>query len=137
MKAAVIGASSESVYAIKKAQELGLFVVALDGDKNAPGLKYADEAQVVDIRDNEKVAALLDQNRPDVILPVPIGRYLITTGAMNDRYGLKGVSYSSADLCTDKFAFHKTLSAEGLRKAKRSYHPAFMGEKYNITIMML
>ena len=86
MNAAVIGASSESVYAINKAREMGLKVTALDGDANAPGLKYADASFVVDIRDNAKLAAILDEHRPDIILPVPIGRYLISTGAMNDRY---------------------------------------------------
>ena len=115
MNAAVIGASSESIYAIKKAQEAGLYVVALDGNENAPGLKAADESHVTDIRDNEAVASVLDTIKPDMILPVPIGRYLITTGAMNDRYGLKGVSYRSADLCTDKYAFHNALSDKGLR----------------------
>ena len=115
MNAAVIGASSESIYAIKKAQEAGLYVVALDGNENAPGLKAADESHVTDIRDNEAVASVLDRIKPDMILPVPIGRYLITTGAMNDRYGLKGVSYRSADLCTDKYAFHNALSDKGLR----------------------
>ena len=118
MNAAVIGASSESIYAIKKAQDLGLKVTALDGDKNAPGLRYADESFVVDIRDNDKVAAVLDARVPDVILPVPIGRYLISTGAMNDRYGLKGVRFKSADLCTDKYAFHKCLYDKGLRNTE-------------------
>ena len=94
---------------------MGLKVTALDGDANAPGLKHADASFVVDIRDNSKLAAILDEHRPDVILPVPIGRYLISTGAMNDRYGLKGVSYRAADLCTDKYAFHKCLSEAGLR----------------------
>ncbi|MBR6257086.1 MAG: ATP-grasp domain-containing protein [Lachnospiraceae bacterium] len=94
---------------------MGLKVTALDGDANAPGLKYADSSFVVDIRDNNKLAAILDEHRPDIILPVPIGRYLISTGAMNDRYGLKGVSYKAADLCTDKYAFHNCLSAAGLR----------------------
>ena len=36
MRAAVIGASSESIYTIGKAKEMGIEVVALDGDSNAP-----------------------------------------------------------------------------------------------------
>ena len=74
MTAAVIGASSESIYVINKAKELGLKVIALDGNPEAPGLKAADASFVVDIRDSQKVFEILDRdgNKPDVVLPVPI-----------------------------------------------------------------
>ena len=70
MTAAVIGASSESIYVINKAKELGLKVIALDGNPEAPGLKAADASFVVDIRDPQKVFEILDQNKPDIVLPV-------------------------------------------------------------------
>ena len=74
MTAAVIGASSESIYVINKAKELGLKVIALDRNPEAPGLKAADASFVVDIRDPQKVFEILDRdgNKPDVVLPVPI-----------------------------------------------------------------
>lgn len=118
MRAAVIGASSESIYTIQKARELGLYVIALDGNPEAPGLKAADASFVVDIRDPEKVFEILDKNKPDVVLPVPIGRYLTTTGAVNDKYGLVGVSADAAEICTDKYEFHKVLNEKGLRNAE-------------------
>lgn len=124
MRAAVIGASSESIYTIGKAKELGIEVVALDGNPNAPGLKAADKSFVVDIRDVGKVLEVLDENRPDVVLPVPIGRYLTTTGAVNDHYGLCGVSEHAAKLCTDKYEFHRILSERGLRNAELYLIPA-------------
>ena len=117
MKAVVIGASSESVYAINKAKEMGLYVQVFDGDPSAPGLAIADESCVVDIKDPSAVFDILDKNPPNVVLPVPIGRVLTTAGAVNDRYGLKGVSYSSALLCTDKYEFHQCLDSSGLRDA--------------------
>ncbi len=118
MIAAVIGASSESIYTIGKARELGLEVVALDGDPKAPGLEIADKSFVVDIRDAQKVFDILDDNKPDVVLPVPIGRYLTTTGAVNDKYGLCGVSYDAASVCTDKYEFHRLLSEKNLRNVE-------------------
>ena len=126
MRAAVIGASSESIYTISKAKELGLFVVALDGNPKAPGLKEADASFVVDIRDPEKVFEILDkeENKPDVVLPVPIGRYLTTTGAVNDRYGLVGVTEEAAGICTDKYEFHRILNENGLRDAELYLLPA-------------
>lgn len=124
MRAAVIGASSESIYTIQKARELGLYVIALDGNPEAPGLKAADASFVVDIRDPEKVFEILDKNKPDVVLPVPIGRYLTTTGAVNDKYGLVGVSAGAAEICTDKYEFHKVLNEKGLRNAELYLLPA-------------
>ena len=124
MTAAVIGASSESIYAINKAKELGLKVIALDGNPEAPGLKEADASFVVDIRDPQKVFEILDKEKPAVVLPVPIGRYLTTTGAVNDKYRLCGVSYDATNICTDKYEFHRILDAEGLRNAELYLIPA-------------
>ena len=112
--AIVIGASSESVYAITVAQKRGYHVIAFDGNKEADGLSYADEPVVADIRDARCIWSRLAE-KPDLILPVPIGRYLITTGAVNDYYGLKGLSEEAANYCTDKYLFHKRLSEQGLR----------------------
>ena len=85
MYALVIGASSESVYAINRARSYGMKVLAFDGDKGAEGLKYADESFVVDIRDPEKIYSIIDRKRihPEemVVLPVPIGRYLIRSSS--------------------------------------------------------
>ncbi|WP_201062772.1 ATP-grasp domain-containing protein [Campylobacter fetus] len=109
--ALVIGASSESVFAINEAKKAGLKVVAFDGNKDAIGLKLADISYVVDIRDPKNIIEKLTGGgyEPITILPVPIGRYLITTGSINDYYKLGGVSYKAADLCTDKLLFHKKL----------------------------
>ena len=115
MTAAVIGASSESIHAIKIAHKLGLKVVAFDGNPQAPGLADADMAYPVDIRFPGKIFNILDQDRPSAVIPVPIGRYLTTTGAVNDRYGTLGVSEKSAILCTDKYCFHNKLNKYGLR----------------------
>lgn len=113
--AVVIGAGPEAVYAIAVAQERGYHVIAFDGNKEAEGLSYADEAVVADIRDASQIWTRLRQ-KPDLVLPVPIGRYLISAGAVNDYYGLRGLSEEAADCCTDKYCFHRQLSTQGLRE---------------------
>lgn len=130
MTAAVIGASSESIYVISKAKELGLFVVALDGNPEAPGLKAADASFVVDIRNADEVIKVLEDYDVKVILPVPIGRYLTTTGIVNDHFGLTGVSGRSAELCTDKYEFHRVLAQKNLRDAELYLIPAGETDSY-------
>jgi len=114
----VIGASKESIHAIKTAQKAGIYVVAIDGNASAEGLKYANERYVVDISDLEAVFRITERFKPDIVLPVPIGRYLTTIGAVNDYYQLKGISFEAATKCTDKWVFHRTLNKFGLRECE-------------------
>lgn len=111
----VIGASQDAIHTIKKARKQGIYVVALDGNPHAEGLGFADEGRVVDISDMQKVCQEVEQIKPDFILPVPIGRYLITTGYMNEKYKLPGVMYSATRYSTDKYLYHDKLNQFGLR----------------------
>lgn len=121
MYALIIGASNETIHAIKSAKDKGIYVLAFDGDENAEGLKYADESFVVDIKDPENVIRIIDSKNIDpkdmIVLPVLIGRYLITTGTVIDHYGLMGAHKESVNICTDKWLFHETLAKQSLRDA--------------------
>ncbi|MCR5398769.1 MAG: ATP-grasp domain-containing protein [Lachnospiraceae bacterium] len=115
MRLAIIGASDEALHTIECAKGLGIETVALDGNPKAAGLEAADIPIAVDITDESAVIDVIGKLGTDWIQTVPIGRYLTTTGAVNDALGLPGISKDMAILCTDKYAFHKTLSAKGLR----------------------
>lgn len=114
----VVGASEESVFAIQVAQSMGLKVIAFDGNPEAIGLQYADVSYVVDIRKPEQIIEKLESIRPDIVLPIPIGRYLISGAHLNDYYGLSGISEKAAQLCTDKYQFHMALQEGNLRKVE-------------------
>lgn len=113
----VVGASSESLHALALARRLGMYTLAIDGNPQAEGLPAAHRGIVADIRDPQALAAALGGTVPDVVIPVPIGRYLIAGAALNDRFDLPGVREAAAQRCTDKWLFHCTLHPLGLRRA--------------------
>lgn len=116
--ALILGASSESIHAVEVAKDQGYRVVALDGDPEAPGLKYADEAAVVDISDPANVVSYFGGSRPSCIVPVPIGRALVSTGQLNEYWGTPGIGAFTATLCTDKYLFARFLRDKGLRRSR-------------------
>ncbi len=117
-KAVVIGASADSIYAIKTARDEGVFVYAIDGAPDAEGLKEADEGIVYDISDIVGIEKLMKKINPDFILVVPVGKYLYTTAYINQKFGLKGIKKDFTELSIDKFEFHKFLNKNGLRNIK-------------------
>ena len=115
MKAAIIGASAESLHTIKKAKEYQLTVVALDGNDKAEGLTAADKALVVNISQEKETIECVEQEKIDFVLTVPIGRYLTTIGSVNDALNLPGIGKKQAAYCTDKLLFHNKMKENGLR----------------------
>ena len=112
----VIGASQDSIHTIEMAKKHNIYVVALDGNPAAKGFEDADKSVVVDISDKEKVCQEIEKINPDFIIPIPIGRYLSTTGYINERFNLKGIKYKATEYSTDKYLFHKKLHDAGLRQ---------------------
>lgn len=115
LKAAIIGASSESLHTIEKAKTYNLTVVALDGNEQAEGLAAADIAKVVNISKEEDTIKCIKQEQVDFVLTVPIGRYLTTIGSVNDALGLPGIGKEQAMYCTDKLLFHEKMAKNSLR----------------------
>lgn len=115
MRAAIIGASSESLHSIEKAKEYGLTVVALDGNEKADGLAAADESRVINISKEKDTIECIEKENIDFVLTVPIGRYLTTIGSVNDALNMPGIGKKQAMYCTDKLMFHEKMKKHGLR----------------------
>lgn len=117
-KALIIGASIDSIHTIEVAQKQGIYVIAIDGNKNAAGLSYADEHYVIDISDTKKVYDIVKRVQPDFILPIPIGRYLSVMGYINEEFSMPGIGFEPINCSVDKYLFHEKLSKCGLRNIK-------------------
>ena len=109
-----IGAGIEHLESILLSKELGYKVIAVDRDKSAVGLKFADISYIIDIKNEEEIINIAKKYNIKAVLPTPIGRYLSTVGAVNDALNLKGIGKESALKCVDKVEFNKEMNKKGV-----------------------
>ena len=67
-KLLVLAAGILQVPVIKKAKEMGYYVIAADGNPNAIGLQYADKPVVVNITSEEEVLHIAREERIDGVI---------------------------------------------------------------------
>ena len=121
-----VGAGRHQKRAIKRAQELGLRVVAVDRNGEAPGLAEADVGEVVDFTDVEAVTEAGRRNAVDGVLTVSADRAVPVVAAVAERLGLPGIGSETAHLMTHKIAMRTRLADAGVPQpryaAVRSVH---------------
>lgn len=132
-KVVVIGASSDAIHAITVAREMGLYVIAFDGNAEAEGLSYADEAVHFDISNADELCKRVHDIDPVCILPIPLGRQLSVVGKINEALNLPGMKSEAAEMSTDKWLFHQSLYKAGLRQVQcYLFHDTCRQEKLTI-----
>jgi biotin carboxylase len=109
-----VGAGRHQRRAILRAQELGLRVVAVDRDADAPGLAEADVAKVVDFADVEAVLRATSRLRLDGVLTVSADRAVPVVAAVAEARGLPGIGVRTAHLMTHKVAMRARLADWGV-----------------------
>lgn len=114
---AIIGAGAEAVQGILIAKDMGLNLIVIDGNPNAPGFEHADIKIVLSTYDAEKIAEKLkvinqEQSINGVIAmcaDVPL-----TVAMVNQVLNLKGLSIDSATALSDKFLMKRRLADAGI-----------------------
>lgn len=98
----VLAAGILQVPVIKKATEMGIYVIAADGDPNAVGLKYADKAIVVNITSEEDVLKVAREEKIDGVIHPCSEVSMNVMGRINDEFGLSGITCEQAIRATNK-----------------------------------
>lgn len=101
-KLLVLAAGILQVPVIKKAKEMGIYVIAADGDPNAVGLKYADKAIVVNITSEEDVLKVAREEQIDGVIHPCSEVSMNVMGRLNDELGLSGITREQAIRATNK-----------------------------------
>jgi biotin carboxylase len=118
INALCIGAGPEQLPSITVARNLGLHVIAVDRNPQAPGLAAAQMGYAVDIAHEDVVLSLVRELRISLVIPTPLGRFLTTVGAINDALGLRGITRQATVHCTDKWMFRTRLETTGIRQPR-------------------
>ncbi len=127
----VLSGGIEAVPVIRRAQEMGLRVMASDLNPTAPGLRVADVPVVADVydpMDTLRVARRItaEHGRPDGVLCAAADAPH-TAARLVEEFGLVGVSAEAAALATDKLAMKRHLESAGVqvpwfREVKNAAH---------------
>jgi biotin carboxylase len=113
-----VGGGRHQKRAIRRARELGLRVVAVDRNSDAPGLADADVAEVLDFQDVPAVVELGRQERVDGVLTVSADRAVPIVAAVAEQLGLPGIGSSTAHLMTHKVAMRRRFGEAGVTQPR-------------------
>jgi len=119
-----VGAGRHQRRAIGRVQELGVRVVAVDGNAGAPGLAVADAGETVDFTDIDAVAAVGRAHSVDGVLTVAADRAVPVVAAVAERLGLPGIGSETAHLATNKIAMRRVFADRGVPQ------PQFAGVRH-------
>lgn len=105
----MLGGGFLQAYVIKKAKELGYYVLVLDADPNAIGFQDADEYAVINIIDEESCLQYAREKRVNGVLTAATDFSVLTMSRIAVEMGLPGINYQSAKMIKNKAAVRKCL----------------------------
>jgi biotin carboxylase/predicted TIM-barrel fold metal-dependent hydrolase len=117
-KILIVTASKAQLPLINRAKELGLFVVATDSDANAPGLKAADVAEVINTLDPEAVLAVARRHAVDAVVTEQTDVAVPTVALVAERMGLRGIGVEVARKASHKYDMRRACAAAGVPTPK-------------------
>ena len=113
-KLMVLAAGLLQIPVIKKAREMGVYVIAVDDDPNAPGMALADKAIVPGgLMDEEKMVAIAKEEQIDGVIHPCSEVAMNVMGRINDEMGLKGITKETAMRATNKHLMREAFERYG------------------------
>src|SRR6185369_2809096 len=113
----LVGAGTEQLLAIHQAKALGMYIVACDGNPEAPGLQQADVGLVVDIRSEDELSKVAAEYKVNGIFchAVEIPQIIAKVA---EKLNLPGLSPLVAERATNKYMRIRRLTECGIPCAR-------------------
>lgn len=112
----ILGAGVMQIPAIKKAKDMGLFVIASDKNPNAPGFEYADKPLALDIKDIKGHVdfALGNKERFNISGVLAGADVAVTAASIAAALGLPGISAEVAVRSNNKWQMKQRWIRDGI-----------------------
>lgn len=114
----VLGAGVLQIPVIKKARELGHYVIAADGCSDAPGLSLADKQIVANIVSEEIMLTVAKEEKIDGVIHPCSEVAMSVMGRINDELGLSGIGKEEAVRATNKHLMRTAFEKYGAPSPK-------------------
>ena len=109
-----VGAGFFQCDGIVRANELGYYTIAMDGNPNAAGKDVADEFIHIDICDKEKVLESAKNLNIDAVAAVASEASLDSTAYVATQLGLPGYTSEMIDISHNKDAYYELFAKNGI-----------------------
>jgi biotin carboxylase len=109
-----VGAGRNQRRAIERVRELGVRVVAVDRNAEAPGLALADAAESVDFSDAEAVAEVGRRHGVGGVMTIAADSAVPIVARVAELLDLPGIGSEAAHLATNKIAMRRTFAEHGV-----------------------
>jgi biotin carboxylase len=109
-----VGAGRHQRRALQRVKELGVRLVAVDRNPEAPGLEIADSAEVVDFADVTAVAEVGRRHEVNGVMTFAADRAVPVVAGVAEALGLPSIGTETAHLMTNKIAMRRRLADVGV-----------------------
>lgn len=117
----VIAAGYLQTFLIKKAKSLGYHVIAIDGNPNADGFKFADESACVNITDPDACTEYAKSKDIDGVVTAASDYGVISTSEVAKALNLPGINPEVARLIKNKYLVRKCLFDNNVDDTEQAY----------------
>lgn len=114
----VLAAGILQIPVIKKAKEMGIYVIAADGDSEAVGLQYADKSVVVNITSEDDMLRVAHEEQIDGVIHPCSEVSMNVMGRLNDELSLSGITREQAIRATNKHLMREAFEMGGAPSPK-------------------
>lgn len=109
----LLGGTAIQIPIIKKAHEMGMYVITCDNKPENPGHKLADEYHNISISDNEAVLQLAKELQVDAVVNFILEAGVQTAAYAHEKLGKPTSPYESVRILSNKKLFRQYLKEHG------------------------